>query len=335
MNKRVVNRIFKNITKKSKKLLCKSESYDVDFKKTVKSISTEDLVAFSNSPEGGTILVGVEEIKDKKGNQKGKIVGCSTGDKDKLVILNKARSCRSPIDLEIFIENINSQPFFRVEIPSGENKPYCTENGTYTIRGDGQNKPLTPDYLLDMYMDIQSSKFINKFRQATAELDQKIGETKKNLLEINNNVNTLKEKFKEDIDCLLSEVTNMSDETIEMLERMFSSAESAEESSGEAMGFSDEILGTINELEKKIDNIGGDSYSIHKKIDALLKHFNIEDPYIAERRKLVREFTIQFFDKNYDAENIFQGISKSIGGVEEEIIRKWINETIKELKNKD
>ena len=49
----------------------------------------------------------------------------------------------------------------------------------------------------------------------------------------------------------------------------------------------------------------------------------------------MREFTIRFFDKNCDAENIFQGISKSIGGVEEEIIRKWINETIKELKNKD
>ena len=42
----------------------------------------------------------------------------------------------------------------------------------------------------------------------------------------------------------------------------------------------------------------------------------------------------RFFDKNHDAEYIFQVISKSIGGVEEEIIRKWINETIKDLNEK-
>ncbi len=105
-------RIFKRISKKAKKVLEMAETYDVEFKESGNNFKGEDLVSFANSEYGGTILIGVKEIKDKDGNQKGKVVGCSVGDKEKLSLISKAQQCSPPVDLEVFIENMNTTPFF-------------------------------------------------------------------------------------------------------------------------------------------------------------------------------------------------------------------------------
>ncbi|QGS68108.1 hypothetical protein CV093_04025 [Oceanobacillus sp. 143] len=120
-----------NLSERVKTFLKKEEGYDVEFKRNLKGLSVDDLVAFANSPTGGTILVGVDESTDKDGKQVGEIVGCNIGDNEKLTILNKANDCHPSVDVEIHVENEGDTPFYRIEIPSGDHKPYSTFKGTY------------------------------------------------------------------------------------------------------------------------------------------------------------------------------------------------------------
>jgi ATP-dependent DNA helicase RecG len=168
------NQIFRTLSARVKLLLAGEEGFDVDFKRSLSGLENEDLVAFANSARGGTILVGVDEYKESNGRQRGKIVGCPVGDKEKVGIINRAQNCIPPVEIEIFIENTSNRPFFRIEIPSGNNKPYCTPGGTYKTRGDGRNLPLLPSHLLTTFMENESRDFLEKFRSATKELDTRL-----------------------------------------------------------------------------------------------------------------------------------------------------------------
>ena len=59
---------------------------------------------------------------------------------------------------------------FRIEIPSGKEKPYCTAGGTYKIRGDGRTNTLFPGRLLSLFVEKQSELFFDRFREATKEI---------------------------------------------------------------------------------------------------------------------------------------------------------------------
>jgi predicted HTH transcriptional regulator len=166
--------LYMTISSKTKQLLVRQEGFDADFKMTVKGIQTTDLVAFANSENGGTILVGVGEVEDKNSMQKGRIIGCPVGDKERLFILSKAESCVPPVEVAIIIENYARKPIYRIEIPSGKEKPYCTAGGTYKIRGDGRTNTLLPGRLLTLYIEKQSETFFNRFREATKELGKDI-----------------------------------------------------------------------------------------------------------------------------------------------------------------
>ena len=159
-----------SVSRKSKSLLDRQEGLDVDFKLTVKGVDAIDFVAFANSDRGGTLLVGVAEIEDVNSMQKGRIIGCPVGDKERLYILSKAESCVPPVEVNIIIENYARKPFYRIEIPSGKEKPYCTAAGTYKIRGDGRTNTLLPGRLLSLFIEKQSEIFFNRFREATKEL---------------------------------------------------------------------------------------------------------------------------------------------------------------------
>ena len=127
---------YKNISNKTKELLDQQENLNVDFKRSLEGLDTTDLIAFANSDSGGSILIGIDEDEHNNGKQKGIIVGCPIDDSERLRILNKAEECVPPVDLDIIIENLEDKPFFRIDIPSGVNKPYCTKKGTYMIRGN-------------------------------------------------------------------------------------------------------------------------------------------------------------------------------------------------------
>lgn len=162
---------FRTITKRSQELLGRSEQIDVEFKESLAGLKNTALVAFANSAEGGTIFIGVREIQLEDGRQRGEIVGVEVSDKAKLQIVNRASSCIPPIELEVFIENTNDKPFFRIEIPSGKYKPYCTGGGRYAIRGNARTNVLMPNQLLNIFMENESQQFFQRFQQVTAELE--------------------------------------------------------------------------------------------------------------------------------------------------------------------
>jgi predicted HTH transcriptional regulator len=91
--------------------------------------------------------------------------------------MGKALSCNPPVQIEIYTENTSSNPFFRVEIPSGHQKPYCTNSGTYKIREDARNHPLHPEQLHSMFLDREGEEFRDRFSQAAGDLEGKMAHT--------------------------------------------------------------------------------------------------------------------------------------------------------------
>lgn len=201
------------ISERARDLLNRQEDRDVDFKRQLSGLASADLVAFANSPTGGAILIGVDESANSDGLQRGLIVGCPVGDKEKLVILNKAESCVPPIEIEIYVENAAEIPFLRIEIPSGPDKPYCTRKGIYAIRGDGRTKALLPGRLLSLFLETEAEQFFTRFREATGELESSLG--------------VLKSQVVNEFADLLARVERMEVEIAASLQRIASTAEAS------------------------------------------------------------------------------------------------------------
>ncbi|MBS4537738.1 ATP-binding protein [Clostridium sp. D2Q-11] len=237
-NKR--NMEYKNISDRAKYLLNREEGYDVDFKQSLSGLDSSDFVAFANSDKGGAILIGVKEV-EIKGRQRGQVVGCPVGDTEKMSILSKADSCIPPIEVKVYIENSEKTPFYRIEILTGREKPYCTSGGTYKIRGDGRNNAILPRKLLQMFLQSESEIFINRFQIATKEFENHLTDTK-------NKVNT-------EMDNLLKNVEIMQVSVENSLDRVFKSAENAEYISNQAMSYSDKSLNLIKSIDKRIEGI--------------------------------------------------------------------------------
>jgi ATP-dependent DNA helicase RecG len=251
-------REYKTLSKRVKSLLAHEEGYDVDFKRSVGDLKNEDVVAFANSEAGGAILIGVEETITTDGRQQGRIVGCSVGDRDKQSILSRTESCIPPIEVEIFVENSNRKPFFRVEILSGGQKPYCTSGGTYKIRGDGRNKALLPSRLLTMFMESESQEFIERFQNATAELERRL-------------------------DSLLGTAIALEGLMGEVSGDLVSTQDLADE----AMTFSEMASAAL-------EGIGSSVEGLNEKVDALLSHFKVENPDEVRERQWMEQLE-QFF----------------------------------------
>lgn len=171
-----VKREYRGISRRAKSLLAKPEGIDVDFKRETNGIKSRDLVSFANSSQGGAILVGVDEYTRSDGLQRGRIVGCNVDDSARLSLINKATDCYPIVDLELVVENIASKPFFRLEIAPGNKRPYCTQRGEYAIRADARSRALYPEELLAMFMDREGTLFLNRFREAVAQLEQRMGQ---------------------------------------------------------------------------------------------------------------------------------------------------------------
>lgn len=108
--------------------------------------------------------------------------------------MGKALSCSPPIQIEIFVENYGSLPFYRVEIPSGAHKPYATNSGTYKIREDGRNNSLLPEQLLRMFLEREGKEFRLRFSEATGKLESRMTEA----LELVENLeNVISEKIED------------------------------------------------------------------------------------------------------------------------------------------
>ena len=150
--------------------LLRFEDTELEFKQTVKAVCPEDLVAMANGT-GGSILIGVEEIRLDDGSKAGRVIGCPLTDELKQNINNKASSCMPSIAVDFEEHWAGGIPFVEVIVPEGRDKPYCSASGCYRIRIDGGNRALDPPALVSMVLERESQRFLKRFREATAELE--------------------------------------------------------------------------------------------------------------------------------------------------------------------
>jgi hypothetical protein len=315
-----VKQEYNGLSNRTKLLLSSQEGFDVDFKKNGNGLEPEDLVAFTNSKKGGAILIGVNEIKKGNGRQDTEIVGCPVGDEAKLAIINKANSCIPNIEVSIFIENLAKKPFFRIEIKSGNNKPYCTNAGIYKIRGDGRILPIHPDTLLSMFIEKEGETFLRRFKNATQDIEETISK--------------LKSKIEEDSKDLLYEIQDIGSRVDESLNDIFSSAENAESLSDDAMNISDDTLGEVRELSVITENIPRILRSIALGVDALLEKFNIEDPELREIREAVYFFIEMELNSGKGKKKIISDLNNTFHHVEKEQLEIWYKNKLKEKGSK-
>ena len=201
---------YKNISADTKRLLNDGENQFCDYKREYKAIHSEDLVAFANTDSGGTILIGIEEYS-QNGLQKGRVYGQVNIDETKNFIMNKASYCIPQVHIIFCVENTSKTPFLRVDIPSGKEKPYCTQSGKYKIRVDGSNRRLTPNQLLNMFLENESKRFVQNFSEATSQLEDKmVG---------------LNAKFSSKVQQLSKQLDSLSSKTESKLQQVFKTAD--------------------------------------------------------------------------------------------------------------
>lgn len=145
------------------KLLSRSESTELDFKRDAEAVKHDDLVAFANSG-GGVILVGVDEETGKNGVQKGKVVGCDVSDRERNKIVSRANQCRPAIAVKVAIEAHGKFSIFRVDIPKGG--LHCTPNGTYKTRRDGQTDIIDPSAMAQIIVELERKRILYYLRAA-------------------------------------------------------------------------------------------------------------------------------------------------------------------------
>ena len=153
----------------SRTLLAEGESERADFKRAAEGVNADDLVAFANTDAGGQILVGIEE-KTVDNTSIGTVIGCDVSDAAILQILNKAVSCTPPVSVNVFIENVNSKPILRIDVPSSATKPHCTPKGIYCRRDGSRNRPLYPTELLKVFLDTEARAFAERFEVAAERI---------------------------------------------------------------------------------------------------------------------------------------------------------------------
>jgi hypothetical protein len=234
----------------------------VEFKRTPGSVEPEDFVQFANSPEGGDILVGVEEVTDSAGRRMPRVIGCPINDPTKRSILDKAMNCVPPIDISITVERQRGLSFYRVHVPSGRHKPYCTAKGVYRIRADGRSAPLLPAQLLRVFLEAESETFLTRFQEATQELGSKM-------------------------DILVYTMEELGSRTEAELRQIFSAADNADSLADEAMSNSAEAAAGISEVSTEIEALRAEVLSNRRLLNVLLQHFRLDNPVAAEERRLV------------------------------------------------
>lgn len=173
---------FKTIREETQSFLKSPEGKRVDFKYQLTDIR-EDLVAFANSDHRGHILIGVSEVVED-GKQRGEVVGCDVSDGERLKIMNWTKACDPPVDIELCVENTASTPFFRIDIPPGDHRPYCTDGGKYSVRVDGQTRPLKPAELKSIVAEEEADTFKRRFEKAARGIEERLEKLSMNLQDL-------------------------------------------------------------------------------------------------------------------------------------------------------
>ncbi|MBN8542949.1 MAG: ATP-binding protein [Alphaproteobacteria bacterium] len=161
------------LTVETKRLLAEGESQTVEFKRNLEAVKVRTLTAIANTPAGGTILVGVDEV-DKDGLKVGKVVGCNLGNQPEESLRNKAKEAKPAIDLDISFENTAGEAVIKITIPPSSKRPHSAPSGEYVVRDGIITRGLDPSELLLIFLAQEQSKFLSNFQAATQSLSEQV-----------------------------------------------------------------------------------------------------------------------------------------------------------------
>jgi hypothetical protein len=237
------------------------------------------------------------------------------GDKEKLSILNRAESCIPPVEIEIIIENASRKPFFRIEIPSGKDKPYSTSGGTYKIRGNGRTNPLLPSRLLAIFIENEGREFVERFGKATQDLEASLSDVKNKTLE------EMNELFQD-----LAKLEYSLDE-------VFASASNAEGLADDAMMASGETLGIVQEMDERVFYIDEIMLPhMEMRVNALLDNLGIEDPVVVQKRTVAKSVIADLYGQGYRGRKLLDHAASQVPRASIEELIGWQQEVIREIK---
>jgi len=155
-------------------LIANPETKEIEFKQSINGLDASDMVAFANA-NGGTILIGVKEITDASGGQRGEIVG-QNGSFDDIrnKLNNMASNCMPPLDISVTREKEGNKFIYRVDIKQHSNGLCCTGGGRYVRREEGSKKGIDPTTITNIILEKESGEFINTLEKAGENFVEKL-----------------------------------------------------------------------------------------------------------------------------------------------------------------
>ena len=132
-------------------MLNNSESYRVEYKKTLTDNLEKEVVAFLNYREGGAIYLGVDNDS--------KIVGCQNTDELQLKIKDKLKHNISPSCLglfEVILETIENKEIIKIIVVNGRETPYYVKKYGMSPKGcfvrvGSSSEPMTQDMIENLF----------------------------------------------------------------------------------------------------------------------------------------------------------------------------------------
>jgi ATP-dependent DNA helicase RecG len=287
-----LQREYKRLSRRTRLLLSQAEGRDVDFKVSPVGVKHKTLIAFANSVSGGAILVGVEEFTSDDGVQRGRIVGCDVSDSARLQIQNKALSSVPPINIQIFTENLSQRPILRVEVPSGPNKPYCSQAGEYAIRSDNRNRALQPNELLQLFMERESEQFLSRFKTAVGKLEVQ--------------VSTMDHELRHGVDQMLDDMHRLDRDTTFILNELYGRSRDMRAETELArdieVNLERQVRALKASLEYKYKDLARRINDNAARLDAVLAHLGIPDPLRLRARQQILDMVQLIRERNADQE---------------------------------
>lgn len=256
-------------------LLRRVEDFALDFKRDVRGLHAEDLVSFANTSAGGVILVGVTEEPGANGRQTSRVVGCRTGDNEKLQIVNKAQECIPPVHIEVFEELAGDVAFLRVDIPASGVRPHCTPAGVYKVRADGRNRVLRPDEIAAILLERESESFHARFAEATASLARTLNQ-------------------------VVGEIQGIEASLESQLESISGSAEHASSEASDAAWTLRSLEDSVTSLQRTASVQRRSLADVHERLAHLLAAQGVADPVAEREQNALKEELLEYLRAHPD-----------------------------------
>ncbi|MCP5169152.1 MAG: putative DNA binding domain-containing protein [Hahellaceae bacterium] len=311
---------YKRLSRRTRQLLSGSEGVDVEFKREIAGVKHKTLIAFANSRKGGAILIGIDEYTSDDGLQRGLIVGCDVSDHARLQIQNMAVSCLPPIQVFIVTENTDDKPLLRVEVPSGQQRPYCSPSGEYSIRADGRNRALLRDEMLQIFIERESEQFVQRFKHAVSRLENQLTE--------------MDHELRGGVDKMLGDITRLDQDTAHLLQDLYGRSEDLKEETEHSRRHDEKMERVIRKLKHGLDHkykeLARRLNEVNSRLDAILKHLDIDDPIQQNARKHIVELARQIDRKDSPAllAEFVEVMSHIYPELEKALIERWVSEAI-------